>query len=248
MAKELQAHIQLDDNYGAKYVLLPGDPKRVDRVKEFLTDTKELAYNREYRSMLGHYKGIPILVTSTGIGGPSAGIAIEELSNIGLSHFIRIGSGGALQESMKLGDLIIATGAVRDEGTTQVFVKPSFPAIGDHELVSTLKDTAMKQDIPSHLGVVRSHDSFYTDHEEQTDQYWSEKGILAADMETAALFVLGALKGLKTASILNVVVPSKGNLGAGINDLVKGEKVTVEGEKKQILVALEAIVNIEQES
>lgn len=246
MNKELQPHLQLNDLHGAKYALLPGDPKRIDRVKELLKDSNELAYHREYRTVLGYYQEIPILVTSTGIGGPSAGIAIEELANLGVENFIRIGSSGALQNEIHLGELIIASGAVRDEGTTQAFVKSSFPAIGDHALTSALLKEAEKFNLKTHLGIVRSHDSFYTNHEKETDSYWSKKGILGADMETAALFVLGALRAVKTASILNVVVPAEGNLEAGINDLVKGGELTAKGEKNQILLALEAIASIEK--
>lgn len=248
MTKELQAHLQLGDNHGAKYALLPGDPKRIDRVKDLLTDPIELAYNREYRTVLGHYQGIPILVTSTGIGGPSAGIAVEELANLGVSHLIRIGSSGALQKDIQLGELIIATGAVRDEGTTHAFVKASYPALADSELTAVMQKTAEELEFTHHLGIVRSHDSFYTDHEEETDAYWSNKGILGADMETAALFVLGALRGLKTASVLNVVVPAEGNLETGINDLVKGEDLAARGEKNQILLALDTIVAMEKEN
>ncbi len=248
MTKELQAHLQLGDNHGAKYALLPGDPIRIDRVQELLTDPKDQAHNREYRTVLGHYEGIPILVTSTGIGGPSAGIAVEELANLGVSRLIRIGSSGALQKEIQLGELIIATGAVRDEGTTHAFVKASYPALADSELTAVMQKTAEELELTHHLGIVRSHDSFYTDHEEETDTYWSKKGILGADMETAALFVLGALRGLKTASVLNIVVPAEGNLEAGINDLVKGEDLAIKGEKNQILLALETIVAMEKEN
>lgn len=245
MSTELQPHIQLKDNFQAKYALLPGDPKRVDKVKPFLTKTKEIAYNREYRSLLGYYKNIPVLVVSTGIGGPSAGIAIEELANIGVTTLIRIGSSGALQDHIHLGDLIIATGAVRDEGTSKAYIDLSYPAVADHELVSALSHACVQQDFPYHTGLVRSHDSFYTDREEEIDHYWSRKGILGSDMETSTLFVVGALRGLRTASVLNVVVPSKGNLQSGINDLAHGQSLPAKGEESQILVALEAIASID---
>jgi uridine phosphorylase len=244
MSTELQPHIQLKDNLQAQYALLPGDPKRVEKVKQFLTNTKEIAYNREYRSVLGYYKGIAVLVLSTGIGGPSAGIAIEELANIGVTTLIRIGSSGALQDNIQLGDLIIATGAVRDEGTSKAYIDLSYPAVANHQLISALTDACERKDVLYHTGLIRSHDSFYTDREEEIDSYWSAKGILGSDMETSTLFVVGALRGLQTASILNVVVPSKGNLQSGINDLVGGESLPAKGEENQILVALEGIASI----
>lgn len=209
-----------------------------------IKDPKELAYNREYRSVIGYYKDIPVLVVSTGIGGPSAGIAVEELANIGVTTLIRIGSSGALQDYLQLGDLIISAAAVRNEGTTKAYIENGYPAVANHQLVSTLENVSRAQNFRFHTGLVRSHDSFYTEEEERIDQYWSSKEILGADMETSTLFVLGSLRGLQTASILNVVVPSKGNLENGINDLVEGKSLPIEGEKKQIIAALEGIASI----
>ncbi|SES80419.1 uridine phosphorylase [Salinibacillus kushneri] len=248
MPTEIQPHIQLTKKIKAKYALLPGDPKRVDKVTQYLNDVEELAYNREYKSIMGYYKNIPILVVSTGIGGPSTGIAVEELSSIGVTTLIRIGSSGALQDDIHLGDLLIATGAIRDEGTSNAYIESSFPAIATHNLVSAISDVSTRKNIPYHTGIIRSHDSFYTDHEEHIDDYWSDKGVLGSDMETSTLYVLGALRGLQTASILNVVVPSKGNLQSGINDLVGGESLPAQGEQNQILVALEAIASIHNKS
>ncbi|KXG44540.1 nucleoside phosphorylase [Tepidibacillus infernus] len=248
MSTELQPHIQLTSEIKAKYALLPGDPKRVDKVKQHLQHVQDLAYNREYKSILGYYKDIPILVVSTGIGGPSTGIAIEELANIGVSTLIRIGSSGALQDYINLGDLIIATGSVRDEGTSKAYIESIFPAIANHHLVAALRQVAEIQNIPYHMGIIRSHDSFYTDQEDNIDEYWSRRGLLGSDMETSTLFVLGALRGIQTASVLNVVVPSKGNLQTGINNLVEGEKLSAQGEQNQIKVALEAIASIHNKS
>lgn len=243
MTSELQPHIQLTKEHNVQYALLPGDPSRVDRVKEYLTDAEEIGWNREYKSVIGYYMGVKILVISTGIGGPSTGIAIEELKNIGVKHLIRIGSSGALQPHLRLGDLIIATGAVRNDGTSDAYIEKGYPAIANTELVTSLKLEADRMNYSNHLGLVRSHDSFYTDHEEETDQYWHKQGILGSDMETATLFVVGSLRGLQTASILNIVVPYSGDLETGINQYVTGESVTTMGEKRQIHVALEAIAS-----
>lgn len=244
METNLQPHIRLSKDLQVNYALLPGDPLRVDRVKPFLTDVKDLEFNREYKSAVGFYKGFKVLVVSTGIGGPSTGIAIEELANIGVKSMIRIGSCGALQKYMQLGDLVVASGSVRDEGTSKAYIHKSYPAVADHQLLTSIENACKEKHLRYHVGLVRSHDSFYTDKEEAIDEFWSEKGILGADMETSSLFVIGRLRGLKTASILNVVVPSQGNLETGINDFVSGEEQTYEGEEKQIKVSLEAFASI----
>ena len=123
----MQAHLHLE-NLNIPYALLPGDPGRLEHIKKFLTDVEELAYHREYRSLRGKYKEMPVLALSTGIGGPSAGIALEELKNIGVRYAIRIGSCGALQKDIPLGELILAEGAVREEGTSKMYVRENFPA------------------------------------------------------------------------------------------------------------------------
>ena len=130
----LQPHIRLDETVGARCALLPGDPARLDRIAPFLTNVRALAFNREYRSLVGEYRGLPVLAVSTGIGGASAGIAVEELHAIGVTAMIRIGSCGALQPRVKLGDLILVSGAVRDDGASKTYLDPIFPAVPDTEL------------------------------------------------------------------------------------------------------------------
>ncbi|ABP89703.1 probable uridine phosphorylase [Streptococcus suis 05ZYH33] len=130
----LQPHIRCDIEQGARYAILPGDPQRVDRVAEFLDSVEFIAFNREHKTMRGSYKGVPVLVTSTGMGGASTGIAVEELARIGVECMIRIGSCGALQPEMQMGDLVILNGAVRDEGTSRAYVDPIFPAVPDPDV------------------------------------------------------------------------------------------------------------------
>jgi len=246
MSEMKQPHIRCSRTDGAKYAILPGDPERVDRVKLFLENPVDIAYNREYKSCSGTYKGVTVMVVSTGIGGPSTGIAVEELRNIGVETMIRIGSCGALQENLKLGHTVIASGAVRDDGASKAYIAESFPAIPDPNVLSKLLESAREQGFPHQCGMIRSHDSFYTDQEEAIDAYWSQRGILGADMESAALFVIGSLRNVKTASVLNVVVEQKGNLENGINEYVNGENQTAVGERNEILTVLEAIVKLEQ--
>lgn len=244
---ELQAHIRLSGEHSAKYAILPGDPGRIDNIKTYLTEAKELAYNRELRSVSGFYKGIKVLVVSTGMGGASMGIAVEELRNIGVKNMIRIGSCGALDSKMKLGDLLIVNGAVRDEGASKAYIESIYPAIPDTELLMNVIQAAKESKVPFYVGKARSHDSFYIDREEEISRYWSEKGIMGSDMETAALFTIGSIRGVRTASILNTVVEYKGNLKKEINGYVDGVTSMKQGECNEILVALETFV-LEEEN
>lgn len=243
--ENMQPHIRCGRKDAAKYAVLPGDPKRVERAKEYLSDVKEISFNREYKSIAGTYKGTQILVISTGMGGTSTGIAVEELKNIGVETMIRIGSCGTLQENIHLGDLIIVNGVVRDDGASRTYIKDMYPAIPDTELLIALIDVAKEMKVPYHIGKVRSHDSFYTEQENEIDEYWSSKGILGSDMETAALFTIGGLRGVRTASVLNTVAEYNGDLKEEINDYANGSEVLMTGEKNEILMAFEACVKME---
>lgn len=238
----LQPHIQLDETVQAKYAILPGDPARLDRIAPFLEDVQELAFNREYRSLVGTYKGIRVLAISTGIGGASAGIAVEELHNIGVEAMIRIGSCGTLQPEVKLGDLVIVNGAVRDDGASKAYISPVFPAVADTALLFACIEAARENNFPYHVGLARSHDSFYTGAEDEIYAYWAKQGVLGSDMETAALYTIGRLRGVKTASILNNVVPYDGDTSESIGSYADGESLAMQGEKNEILTALEAFV------
>lgn len=243
---EIMPHLKLPVDLGIRYAILPGDPARVDRIAKFLESPRELAFNREYKSVGGSYKGVPILALSTGIGGPSTGIAVEELARMGVKAAIRIGSCGTLQKNIHLGDLILVQGAVRDEGTSKTYLAPIYPAVPDYELLAACVEAAREKKFSAHVGLARSHDSFYTDREDEIDAYWSGQGILGADMETAALFVIGRLRGMKTASILNTVVEYEENLEENINSYSDGASLTMRGEEHEILTALEACCKIEQ--
>lgn len=243
---EIMPHLKLPVDLGIRCAILPGDPARVDRIAKFLESPRELAFNREYKSVGGSYKGVPILALSTGIGGPSTGIAVEELARMGVKAAIRIGSCGALQKNIHLGDLILVQGAVRDEGTSKTYLDPIYPAVPDYELLAACVEAAREKKFSAHVGLARSHDSFYTDREDEIDAYWSGQGILGADMETAALFVIGRLRGMKTASILNTVVEYEENLEENINSYSDGASLTMQGEEHEILTALEACCKMEQ--
>ena len=243
----LQPHIQLDETIQATCAILPGDPGRLDRIALQLENVKEIAYNREYRSLTGTYKGMPVLAMSTGMGGCSTGIAIEELKAIGITAMVRIGSCGALQKNIGLGDLIFACGAVRDDGASRAYVDVRYPAVPDTALLSHCIAAAQEQGWPGHTGVVHSHESFYIDTNAAEEAHWSKCGVLGADMETAALFTIGRLRGVRTASILNNVVLYGQDTADAIGDYAVGEDMTAVGERREIAVALEALYRLAQE-
>lgn len=239
---DLQPHIRLSVSHGAQSALLPGDPARLDRVKPFLRDCEELAYNREFRSMVGSYGGVRVLVVSTGIGGASAAIALEELNRLGVKTMIRIGSCGALQPEVRLGDLVLVSGAVREDGASRMYAGEAFPAVPDAKLLLMCMEAAREAGCPHHVGIARSHDSFYTDHEDELHARWSKLGVLGSDMETAALYVAGALRGVACMSILNNVVACGEDTSEGIGSYVDGGNPAMRGEENEIRVALEALL------
>ena len=242
----MQPHIHLSEDLGVRYAILPGDPARVDRIAAHMEEVRELGFNREYKSVLGKYQGVPVLAMSTGMGGASTAIGVEELKNIGVTAMIRIGSCGALQAGIALGDLILVSGAVRDDGASRTYVPEQYPAVPDTELLFHCLDAARKLGYPHHLGLCRSHDSFYIDNEEEVSAFWSAKGILGSDMETAALFTVGRLRGVRCASLLNNVVIWGEDTSESIGAYSTGEDMTAVGETREILTALEAFAAMDQ--
>jgi uridine phosphorylase len=235
---EKQPHIQLDASVSVNKAIVVGDPARVGTISAYLTEVEALAYNREFKSIAGNYRGERILVVSTGIGAPSAAIAIEELFNIGVRRIIRVGSGGAMQTGIDLGAMIIGIGAVRSDGLSGKYVEPEFPAVPSFELLGKAKQLAPH----AVFGVIRSHDGFYTDDNASVEAYWSGKNVVGADMESGILFTLGLLRGIETLSILNNVVLYQADLSAGVNALAGGEDKVARGEAATIQLALDLIV------
>ena len=202
----LQPHILLDSSINTNLCILPGDPGRVDIIAEQLSDVRQLACNREYKSLIGNFNGKQILALSSGIGGPSTAIAIEELKECGIDTIIRVGSCGALQPGIKLGELIISAAAVRDDGTSRCYISSEYPAVPSFHLLQSILKASDEKAFPYHLGIIRSHDSYYADSHPQQIQFWNKAGVLGEDLESATLFTVGRLRGIRTASILNNVV------------------------------------------
>lgn len=194
-----QYHIQVGEGDVGKYVILPGDPKRCAKIAAYFDNAKLIADSREYVTYTGYLDGVKVSVTSTGIGGPSASIAMEELVRCGADTFVRIGTCGGMQLEVKSGDVVIATGAIRMEGTSKEYAPIEFPAVPSLEVTNALVAAAKEKDIPHHVGVVQCKDSFYGQHEPEVKpvsyelmnkwEAWKRMGCLASEMESAALFI-----------------------------------------------------------
>jgi uridine phosphorylase len=213
---EEQYHIEVGPGDVADTVLLPGDPERVDTVTALWDDHEAVASHREYRTATGEYEGTPISVTSTGIGSPSAAIAVEELARVGADTFIRVGSCGGIQPELDVGDLVITTGAVRKEGTSDAYVREDYPAVADREVVGALVAAAEELGHDYHLGVTMSSDSFYAgqgrpgfegyeapDAEGLVEELQGA-GVLNIEMEAAAITTLSGLYGLRAGAVCSV--------------------------------------------
>ena len=210
-----QYHIQVGKGEVGRYVILPGDPKRCEKIAKYFDDPVFVADNREYVTYTGTLDGVKVSVTSTGIGGPSASIAMEELYRCGADTFVRIGTCGGMQPEVKSGDVIIATGAIRMEGTSKEYAPIEFPAVADLEVTNALVEGAKKEGCEFHTGVVQCKDAFYGQHEPETKpvsyellnkwEAWKRLGCLASEMESAALFVVGNYLRVRVGSIFLVV-------------------------------------------
>ncbi|EID0058885.1 nucleoside phosphorylase [Vibrio vulnificus] len=236
-----QPHLCVDETQVAERVIVCGEPDRANRIAALLENAELIAENREYRLFNGEFQGKAITVCSTGIGAPSMIIAVEELKQCGAKYVIRVGSAGAMQPNIALGELIVAEGAVRDEGGSKAYIDVAYPAYASFSLLKGLDGYLQMQTVPYHMGVVRSHDSFYTDDEETLCQYWNKKGILGADMETSALFTVGRLRGLHVASVLNNVVRYQQDVKEGVSQYVNDDDAMMAGEKRASLAALTAL-------
>ena len=243
-----QYHIGVDENDIGKYVILPGDPKRCEKIAAHFDDAKLVGDNREYITYTGYLNGEKVSVTSTGIGGPSAAIAMEELTKIGAHTFIRVGTCGGMQKNIKSGDIVIANAAIRAEGTSKEYAPIEFPAVSTFEITSALKNASNKLDLTSHVGVVQCKDSFYGQHEpdkmpisyelENKWNAWLKMGTLASEMESAALFTVANYLGVRAGSCFLVVANQErekaGLKNPVVHDTEMAIKVGVEALKELI--------------
>ena len=211
----LQYHIGLSEEHSAKYAIIPGDPGRVEKIAAFLDNAHQVGCNREYNSYLGYLDGEKVLVVSTGIGGPSCAICVEELAKIGVDTFIRVGTCGGMQPEVAPGDVIISTGAIRQDGTSKEYLPIEFPAVADFHVTNALYNAAQNLGYQKHVGVVQAKDSFYGQHSPESMptssellakwEAWKRGGCLASEMEGATLFIVSAARKLRSGAVFHCV-------------------------------------------
>ena len=240
----VQYHIGIKKGDVGKYVILPGDPKRCEKIAKYFEDAKLIADNREYITYTGYLDGIKVSVTSTGIGGPSAAIALEELVKSGADTFLRVGTCGGMQTEIMGGDIVIATGAIRMEGTSREYAPIEYPAVANLDVTNALVEAAKEKGFIYHTGVVQSKDSFYGQHEPEAMpagyelinkwEAWKRMGCLASEMESAALFIVaGKLRARMGSCLLVLANQEREKLGL--------ENPVVHDTDMAIRVAVEAI-------
>ena len=208
-------HINLKKGDVGRYVILPGDPGRCEKIAALFDFPHLIAQNREYTTYTGTLCGEKVSVCSTGIGGPSAAIALEELCHIGADTFIRVGTAGGMEEKVRPGDIVIATGATRSEGTSCEYAPIEFPAVSDFTVTNALCAAARTVHANYHVGVVHSKDSFYGQHAPfsmplgaRLNEKWNAFiacGVLASEMECAALFTVGAVRRVRVGAVLSIM-------------------------------------------
>ena len=243
---EKQYHITTSRGEIGKYCLLPGDPGRCEKIAAYLDSPYRLCQNREYNIWCGKLEGELVTVCSTGIGGPSTAIAVEELFACGAETFIRIGTCGGIALPVCSGDVVIASGAVRQDGTSREYAPIEFPAVSSFAPLSALAESAQELGYTHHVGVVQSKDSFYGQHSPNRMptykelnfkwEAWKKLGVLASEMEASTLFVVGASLGVKTAACFHVVWNQE-RADAGLDTATDESHET----EKAIKVAIEAI-------
>ena len=239
-----QYHIQVGKGEVGKYVILPGDPKRCAKIAKYFDDPQLVADSREYVTYTGYLDGVKVSVTSTGIGGPSASIAIEELYNCGADTFIRVGTCGGMQLDVKSGDVVIATGAIRMEGTSKEYAPIEFPAVANLDITNALVAAAKDKKQEYHVGVVQCKDAFYGQHEPETKavsyeliakwEAWKRLGCLASEMESAALFIVASNLGVRAGSVFLVMANQEREKEGLYNPVVHDTDMAIQ-------VAIEAI-------
>lgn len=244
----LQYHLQIRPGDVGRYVILPGDPKRCAKIAKHFDNVKLVADSREYVTYTGFLEGEKVSVTSTGIGGPSASIAMEELVKCGADTFVRVGTCGGMDINVKGGDIVVATGAIRMEGTSKEYAPIEFPAVADLEVTNALVAAAKELGYVHHTGVVQCKDAFYGQHEpekfptsyELTSKWeaWKRLGCKASEMESAALFTVASFLGVRCGSDF-LVIGNQERMIAGldnpiVHDTEAAIKVGVEALRKLI--------------
>ena len=226
----LQYHLQIRPGDVGRYVMLPGDPKRCEKIAAHFEDARLIADSREFVTYTGYLDGEKVSVTSTGIGGPSASIAMEELVLCGADTFVRVGTCGGIDMDVKGGDIVIATGAIRMEGTSREYAPIEFPAVANLEVTNALASAAKALGYTYHTGIVQCKDAFYGQHEPERMpvsyellnkwEAWKRLGVKASEMESAALFVAASHLKVRCGSTFLVVGNQERNAAGLDNPIV----------------------------
>ncbi|MFB6252191.1 MAG: nucleoside phosphorylase [Halobellus sp.] len=240
MAK--QPHLLVEEGEVHETALIPGDPGRVDRIAAHCQDAETVAENREYKIVNATYEGVPLTICSTGIGCPSAAIAVEELAAVGVETLIRVGTTGALQRGIDIGDMVVATAAAKEEGTSKRYEDSVIPAVPDYDVLTALVDSAERNGEDVHVGPIVSDDAYYNESEAYVEK-WEAANLLAVEMEAAAVFSITRRKGLAAGAICTV----DGNLVEGTQKGADSESELPEKAKnnveRAIKLTLDAVVN-----
>ena len=203
------------DLNGATLAIIPGDPARVQKIAELMENPVFLASHREYTLYRAELDGKPVVVCSTGIGGPSTSIAVEELAQLGVRTFLRVGTTGAIQPNVNVGDMIVTTGSVRLDGASLHFAPMEFPAVPDFEVATAMKQASEESGATVHMGVTASSDTFYrydtftgrvVRRFQGSMKEWQEMGVLNFEMESATLLTMCASSGLKAGCVAGVII------------------------------------------
>lgn len=239
MAESVQKHIRCRQGDVAEYVLIPGDPQRAERIAQHLTDARLVSVNREYTVFTGAYEGVPVSVCSTGIGGPSTAIAMEELKRVGANTFIRVGSCGARRDGIQIGEPVIVNAAVRAGGTASAYLPEIFPAVASLDVVNAMREAARELGIPFHTGMSLSRDAFYRQNQALNDTLRDVQAVAVSEMECDTVFVVGSALNVRTGA----VVGTDSNIYLAVQPTQEEkEKLYMVSEKSTIAIALKACV------
>jgi uridine phosphorylase len=250
---DLQYHVQLRPGDVGRYVFLPGDPGRCEAIAAYFDEPRQVAQHREYNTYTGTLLGEKVSVTSTGIGGPSTAIAVEELAKIGADTFIRVGTSGAMQEFIEPGDLGVIAAAIRDEGTSSHYLPIEFPAVANVDVTLALREGARLAGARAHVGIGQSKDSFYGQHEpgrmpvakrlQERWSAWIAGGALCSEMEAATLYIVASTLHKRAGGIMMIaghpdqrpMTPeeiARCELDVLLRSAIEGLKVLIEGDRR----------------
>jgi uridine phosphorylase len=234
----MEFHIKCQPEEVSRYVFCPGSQRRAKRIADQFDEMEKVTDDRGIVVYSGTYKGVFMTSCGTGMGGPAVAICMEELSHLGADTFIRVGSCGVFQDGQGPGDIIIASGTIREGGTSLAYLPLEFPAVPTYEILSTLVDTAVDLDIPYTVGVGIAGDAFYSPTEKWELGLMKKAGIVSVEMESDTLFIVGQYRGLRTGALY---------ASDGTNEEIKpewGEQKYLQGESDMITIALEGMLNI----